>query len=109
MKRLMGVLIAACVVAMPAEAQGASACTGLKPAALKAKANKAGTAVTLTSKAQRGERTAWRGVRAGTTVGKTRVLKMLVKLKPGKKHTLRVTAYVGGKRTACVAKFVVAA
>jgi spore germination protein YaaH len=109
MKRLIGVLIAAAVVALPAQAQGASACTGLKPVSLKAKANKAGNALTLTWKGKRDKRTAWRVVRDGKTVGQTRALKMLVKLKPGVKHTLRVTAYVGGKRTACRATYVLAA
>src|SRR4051812_32580534 len=109
MKRIIGVLIAAVVVAMPAEAQGASSCSGLKPTALKAKANAAGTALTLTWKAKRDKRTAWRIVRDGQTVGQTRALKMRVRLKPGVKHTLRVTAYVGGKRTACRASYSVAA
>ena len=109
MKRLIALVIAAVVVAVPAEAQGASACAGLKPASLKAKANGAGTAVTLTWKGKRGARVAWRVVRDGKTVGQTRALKMRVRLKPGKKHTLRVTAYVGGKRTACRAQYVLAA
>ena len=39
MKRLIALLIAAVVVAATAEAQGASACAGLKPASLKAKAS----------------------------------------------------------------------
>ena len=93
----------------PAEAQAASACAGLKPASLKAKANAAGTAVTLTWKGKRGARVAWRVVRDGKTVGQTRALKMRVRLKPGKKHTLRVTAVRRRQATACRAQYVVAA
>ena len=45
-RRLIGLAVAGLLLAAPAQAEAASTCAGLKPAALKAKANKAGTAVT---------------------------------------------------------------
>ncbi|WP_028067110.1 glycosyl hydrolase family 18 protein [Solirubrobacter soli] len=107
--RIVGLAVAGLLLAAPAQAEAASACAGLKPTSLKAKADAAGTSVTLTWKAKRDKRTAWRVVRDGKTVGQTRTLKMRVRLKPGRKHTLRVTAYVGGRATKCRASYVVAA
>jgi hypothetical protein len=97
------------MLAAPAQAEAASSCAGLKPAALKAKANAAGTAVTVTveGQARRARRVAGRpGRQDGRSNARAEDARAA---QARQEHTLRVTAYVGGRVTKCRASYVVAA
>jgi spore germination protein YaaH len=94
----------ALLASAPGAAQAAADCGAIGAKHLKLSRDAAGTSVTVSWRAPRQARLAFRVARDGAVVGQTRGRSMAVRVSPGRAAKITVTAVLGSKATKCVAR-----